>query len=130
MKKITIKKRMVFEAAHHLLNYEGKCSNNHGHSWKLEVEISATEDRIHWNNGMIIDYSVLKKFIEEHILFELDHRDLNELNLEFNPTSENLAVWIFDKLKEVLNNEFEWIKLESISLKETENSECIVKEID
>jgi len=129
MKKITIKKRMVFEAAHHLLNYEGKCSNNHGHSWQLEVEISATKDRIEWNNGMIIDYSVLKKFIEDCLLQYIDHKDLN-IHLSFNPTSENLAVWIFDVLKWGLSEEFEWVKLESISLKETENSECIVREID
>ena len=129
MKKITIKKRMVFEAAHHLLNYVGKCSNNHGHSWQLEVEIFTTDDRIHWNNGMIIDYSVLKKFIEDYLLQYLDHKDLN-IHLSFNPTSENLAVWIFDTLKLDLSEEFEWIKLESISLKETENSECIVREID
>jgi 6-pyruvoyltetrahydropterin/6-carboxytetrahydropterin synthase len=129
MKKLTIKKRMTFEAAHHLLNYVGKCSNNHGHSWQLEVEISTTDDRIHWNNGMIIDYSVLKKFIEDYLLQYLDHKDLN-IHLSFNPTSENLAVWIFDTLKLDLSEEFEWIKLESISLKETENSECIVREID
>jgi 6-pyruvoyltetrahydropterin/6-carboxytetrahydropterin synthase len=129
MKKITIKKRVVFEAAHHLLNYVGRCSNNHGHSWQLEVEISTTDDRIHWNNGMIIDYSVLKKFIEDYLLQYLDHKDLN-IHFSFNPTSENLAAWIFDALKSALSEEFEWIKLESISLKETENSECIVREID
>jgi 6-pyruvoyltetrahydropterin/6-carboxytetrahydropterin synthase len=132
MKKITIKKRMTFEAAHHLLNYEGKCKNNHGHSWQLEVEVSATDERIKWNNGMIIDYSILKNFIEENILQYLDHQDINEIKIiEENPTSENLAAWIFDAVKALLNKEFSWgIKLESISLKETENSECIVKEID
>jgi 6-pyruvoyltetrahydropterin/6-carboxytetrahydropterin synthase len=129
MKKISIKKRVTFEAAHNLLDYDGACSRLHGHSWGLTVEISTTDSRIEWNNGMILDYKELKYLIDKYILQRLDHQNLNNI-FDFNPTSEKIAEWIFNTLKQALDVEFAWIKLESISLKETENSECIIKEID
>jgi 6-pyruvoyl-tetrahydropterin synthase len=78
---------------------------------------------------MILDYKELKYLIDKYILQRLDHQNLNNI-FDFNPTSEKIAEWIFNTLKQALDVEFAWIKLELISLKETENSECIIKEID
>ncbi len=129
MRRISIKKRVTFEAAHHLLNYEGKCANNHGHSWVLTVEVSSTENWIESNKGMVIDYSILKDAIEKSILSILDHKDLNNFFTQ-NPTSEHVATWIFETLKSYLYRNYPWVFLKSVSLKETENSECVIEEVE
>ncbi len=84
-----------FCSAHYLKGYEGKCKNLHGHSWKIEATIMAEElDNI----GMVVDFTILKGKLKE-ILEKLDHDCLNELDAfkESNPTSENLAKYIFDQ---------------------------------
>ena len=86
-----------FSSAHHLLNYNGKCENPHGHNWKVEVYAEGDElDK----SGILIDFKVLKKELNE-LLDRLDHHDLNNLE-EFNgisPSSENIAKFIYTELK-------------------------------
>lgn len=86
-----IKKRLVISAAHKLkLDYQSKCSELHGHNWIIDVYLrSKTLDQ----NGMIMDFSVIKSRISE----KLDHKVLNDI-LPFNPTAENLAYWIVQEL--------------------------------
>ena len=87
-----------FSSAHHLLNYKGKCENNHGHNWK--VEVTARGDELDKSN-ILIDFKILKKEINE-IIDYLDHKDLNELP-EFSnqsPSSEFIAKFIYLKAKE------------------------------
>ncbi len=89
-----------FSSAHRLRNYHGKCEALHGHNWKVEVLVaSSSVDR----EGMVVDFRTLKESTRT-ILETLDHRYLNELPdfLEKNPSSENIARYIFDRLKPVL----------------------------
>ncbi len=83
-----------FASAHYLRGYEGKCKTLHGHTWKVELTIESQElDTI----GMVRDFALLKKQLKE-FLEELDHVHLNELPYfkDVNPTTENLAKYIFD----------------------------------
>ena len=88
--------RSDFEAAHQIDGYEGKCRRLHGHNWSVEaVVIGRQLDRL----GMLIDFKVLKAALNG-VLEELDHQYLNELEAfeSMNPTAENLARWIFERL--------------------------------
>ncbi|HSG98994.1 MAG TPA: 6-carboxytetrahydropterin synthase QueD [candidate division Zixibacteria bacterium] len=92
-----------FSAAHHLRDYTGKCANQHGHNWLVEVYCRCEElDRV----GMALDFVDLKREVNE-LLESLDHKDLNELEYfkKHNPTSENLAKFLFDRLAEKLDDE-------------------------
>lgn len=86
-----------FSSAHNLRGYEGNCERLHGHNWKVEVELQG--DKLD-NIGMLVDFKILKRSLKK-ILDELDHTYLNEHNYfkDVNPTSENMAKYIFDRLK-------------------------------
>jgi len=95
---MTITKDFRFESAHHLPHVpEGhKCRRIHGHSFRVEVQITGDVDPL---TGWVMDFADIKaacKPLEE----QLDHRYLNAdvPGLE-NPTSEVIAVWIWDRLK-------------------------------
>lgn len=110
-----------FSAAHKLCGYQGACSNLHGHNWKVRTAICCTElDEI----GMALDYGVIKEALRT-VLGTLDHIYLNDLP-EFstrNPTSENLARYIFEKMQEVLNSDT--CKVCEIELWESEKSSVV-----
>lgn len=106
-----------FSAAHHLRDYTGKCANQHGHNWLVEVYCKCRElDSV----GMAIDFVDLKREVNE-LLESLDHKDLNELDhfKEHNPTSENLAKYLFDLLSDKLNDER--VQVSKITIYETPN---------
>lgn len=114
---VSVTKCFSFESAHYIPKYEGACSNIHGHSYKLQVTVSGEV-----TNGMVIDFSVLRDIVEEHIVKVYDH---TLLNLRFQvPTAENMVQDFFA----VLQSEFKErsLVLESVKLWETENSfaEC------
>ena len=85
-------KKFEFEAAHNLIEYKGKCENVHGHSYKLIVKLDGQVDK----NGFVIDFVDITKIVEEDIIKLLDHTNLN--NIIKQPTAENIAIWIWDKL--------------------------------
>ncbi|MEE8185899.1 MAG: 6-carboxytetrahydropterin synthase QueD [Thermodesulfobacteriota bacterium] len=89
-----------FAAAHSLREYEGECENLHGHNWKVEAAVIT--DRLD-DTGLAVDFKLLKKWLND-ILEGLDHRYLNELELfkTKNPSSENIARFIFKKLEKSL----------------------------
>ena len=86
-----------FSAAHRLRGYHGKCENLHGHNWAVEAAVSSKRLKA---NGLLIDFKILKDRLKR-ILDELDHTTLNELShfKKKNPTSENIAKFVFDMLK-------------------------------
>ena len=84
-----------FAAAHRLHGYEGNCKDLHGHTWKVEVVIAADQlDKI----GMVMDFKIVKIKLKE-LLSKIDHVYLNSLAAfkENNPTTENLAKYIFEE---------------------------------
>ena len=92
-----------FSAAHHLQDYDGKCRNLHGHNWKVRVSVLCEKiDKI----GLTIDYGIVKKYLKQ-IMEKLDHSYLNELKFfaNKNPTSENIAKFIFTEMKNKITNE-------------------------
>ena len=91
--KMRICREFYFDAAHHLLGYKGKCERIHGHTYKLEIVVEGKVG----TNGMVMDFNELKKVVQDTILNKLDHENLND---RFdNPTAENIAEWIFDRLE-------------------------------
>ena len=107
-----------FSAGHHLRDYPGNCEHPHGHNWNVEVTVRATElDKL----GMGIDFRRVKEAVKT-VMDDLDHRNLNEhpAFTAINPSSENLAVYIFDQLKDVLVSER--YHLYSVTVGETENT--------
>jgi 6-pyruvoyltetrahydropterin/6-carboxytetrahydropterin synthase len=109
-----IYKQFSFDSAHFLPNVpEGhKCGNMHGHTYSLTVFIEGMPEQ---KSGWIIDYGDLKKVIKP-IIEQLDHHLLNEIPGLENPTSENLSIWLWNKIKPLLPN------LKKIELKETPSS--------
>ena len=107
-----------FSAAHFLRNYKGKCENLHGHNWKVEVTV-ATETLD--ETGMAIDFTILKQKTNS-IIKQLDHKYLNEIPqfLKINPSSENIAAYIFSKLKEELSDTT--VTLTEVSVWESDTS--------
>ncbi len=113
-----------FSAGHHLRDYPGNCERPHGHNWHVEITVRATRlDEL----GMGIDFRTIKD-AAARVMKELDHCDLNEHPSfkDKNPSSENLAVYIFDSLKEELQHER--YKLYSILVGETPSSAVIYRE--
>ena len=92
-----IKVKTEFSAAHKLRNYQGKCENLHGHNWKVEA---CVRSEVLNETGMVLDFTKLKSGLKK-VITTLDHSYLNNLAYfkKVNPTSENIAKFIFDKLK-------------------------------
>ncbi len=86
-----------FSGAHQLRSLGGRCEELHGHNWK--VEVSVVSDRL-TKQGIVIDFGILKEKLAK-IVSTLDHTYLNDLPCfaEKEPSSENIARYIFDRLK-------------------------------
>jgi len=110
-------KEFTFEAAHRLPYVpEGhKCARLHGHSFKVEVHVGGDVDP---TTGWIMDFGDIKAAFTL-LDAQLDHRYLNEIDGLENPTSENLAAWIWDRLLHALPG------LARIVVRETCTSGCV-----
>ena len=89
-----------FEAAHHLTSYKGRPEPNHGHSWRVEAVLSATELD---GEGMAFDFVEIKTALQE-LAARFDHGDVNMMPPfdAVSPTTERIAGWFFDRLAERL----------------------------
>jgi 6-pyruvoyltetrahydropterin/6-carboxytetrahydropterin synthase len=95
----TLRKRVRFEAAHHLPHHDGKCRRVHGHSWEAVIEVAGgalvTDGP---KVGMLVDYGTIGHALAPLVDDVLDHHDLNVTTGLVNPTSEALARFVFDWL--------------------------------
>ena len=114
-----IYKEFTFEAAHHLPNVpEGhKCARLHGHSFLVRIFIAGDIDP---HTGWLMDFSELKKIFAP-IYEQLDHHYLNDIKDLDNPTSENIAIWIWNQLKPSLG------ALSKVEIRETCTSGCVYR---
>ena len=139
MNVIRVTKEFNFEMAHALYGYNGPCKNIHGHSYNLSVTLigNVINEKENPINGMVIDFTDLKKIVQNSIISELDHtlilngnsphRDIknNEdlferiLLVNFQPTCENLLLDFVGKIKSQLP---ENLKLHHLFLRETATS--------
>jgi 6-pyruvoyltetrahydropterin/6-carboxytetrahydropterin synthase len=109
-----------FASAHSLRDYPGDCRRLHGHNWKVEVEVVASElDEL----GMVVDFKEIKAAAGK-ASGELDHRYINEVPPfdRLNPTAENLAAHLFERISADLNNAR--VKVSAVTLWETERA-CV-----
>ena len=118
MEEIELSKTFGFEAAHFLPNVpEGhKCKRMHGHSFRFSVSLKGAIDP---HTGWIMDFGELKGIVKPIITESLDHYVLNDVPGLENPTSENLAVWLWNHLKPNLP------LLDKITVYETCSSSCV-----
>ncbi len=128
--KVAVYRKEHFNAAHRLHNKNwsdeknrqvfGLCNNPnyHGHNYTLIVKVTGIPDK---ETGYVIDMKILSDTINEHIIQKLDHKNLNidvpEFN-EINPTAENIAVVIWNLLREKIDNKLEL----KVKLYETERN--------
>ena len=93
-----------FSSAHQLRGYKGKCENLHGHNYKIEIYARGSElDNI----GLLVDFGELKEAADEVVAY-LDHRNINELppfDEELNPSAENLARYILERVASRVGDE-------------------------
>lgn len=113
--KVAVFRKEHFNAAHRLNNPKwseeknqkvfGKCNNPnfHGHNYELIVKVTGEVDP---ETGYVMDMKVLSDLIKERVLDRFDHKNLNLDTKEFtelNPTAENIAVVIFNLLREKID---------------------------
>ncbi len=108
MPNLSLSTAFHFAASHFLTKYHGKCENLHGHNYKIVVSIHGPIKE----DGMVIDFKIIKDIVNERVIDKLDHTHLND-TID-NPSAENLAIWIWDKIKDDL-------PLAKIAVYETEN---------
>lgn len=134
---LKVAKEFSFDMAHLLDGHDGKCKNLHGHTYKLQVIVSGETENSGAKKGMVIDFSDLKKVVNDLIISPMDHafiydqssereikiaQLLQQLNsktfaLPMRSTAENLAQFIFQRLKENVG-----FHLHSVRLWETPTS--------
>ncbi|HZF63742.1 MAG TPA: 6-carboxytetrahydropterin synthase [Chitinophagaceae bacterium] len=119
MAKVAVFRREHFNAAHRLYNQQwtdaennsvfGKCSlpHYHGHNYELEIKVVGEPDPA---TGFVIDMKKLSDLVQLHVVERFDHKNLNLDTEEFkhlNPTAENIAIVIFDRLRPHLEEKFD-----------------------
>lgn len=114
-----IYKEFTFDAAHYLPNApQGhKCARLHGHSYRIEVSIHGPVQK---DTGWVLDLADVRVAFQP-VLDQLDHYSLNEIEGLSNPTSENLACWIWERLRPSLP------MLSQVVVRETCTSGCVYR---
>ena len=134
----SITRKMETETAHFLPDHPGKCANLHGHTYKWEIRIFAEE----LENDMVIDFSDLKKIMEETI-GPYDHAIIASedscgpyflaaqriIVMEHRPTAERMAADVFKKIRAILKREYPRLAMGYVSCRETTNNEATCYEV-
>ena len=107
-----------FSSAHQLRGYKGKCEALHGHNWRVQITVSS--DNLN-DIGIMVDFHELKD-ISGEVISSLDHSFLNDVFpfTEINPSSENIAKWIFDSMKKKIDSKL--CDVSSVTVWENETS--------
>lgn len=114
-----------FSSSHQLRNYGGKCESLHGHNFRVQVEVEGSG--LDPETGILVDFKDIRGQLQQ-ILSELDHAHLNELPAfrRENPSSENLARYIYQRLEQALSM---WsVSLRKVSVFEKEGSRATYRE--
>lgn len=140
---VTVMRQVKFCAGHRLLGHEGKCANLHGHNYLVEFHISGSEiDGL----GRVVDFAVIKKlfqgWIDENwdhgfLLWDQDENAISALKqvepnrvylLPYNPTAENMALYLLEEISPSLITTIRGYSLEvkKVVVWETENSSAEV----
>jgi 6-pyruvoyltetrahydropterin/6-carboxytetrahydropterin synthase len=90
-----VSRDFLFDSAHFLTDYYGKCERMHGHTYKLEVTLEGNVQK----NGLVIDFVVFKRMVKKQVLDKLDHHVLNDIVK--NPSAENVVLWVWDQLQDL-----------------------------
>ena len=129
-KKVAVYRKEHFNAAHRLNNplwdeatnqqVFGKCNNPHfhGHNYELVIKVTGEPDP---QTGYVMDLKLLSDIAQENVLERFDHKNLNDDTTEFkdlNPTAENIAIVIYNILREKIDMKFDL----QIRLYETERN--------
>jgi len=119
-RQVEIVKIYTFEAAHRLPNVpEGhKCARLHGHSFRFEVKLSGEADEY---TGFLADFGDISAVVKPLVENYLDHNYLNEVPGLTNPTSEEIAMWLWRKIKPEVPD------LSEIIVHETCTSRCVYR---
>lgn len=132
---ILVRKHVTTETAHRLIDYVGKCSRIHGHSYKWEVAVAAPVQL----NGISMDFSFLKRILNEQVVLPFDHMlilhrddpiapkltwaDDGCVVVPYNPTAENMAKDVGERIAALIGKDPSLkAELVSITVWETENS--------
>lgn len=140
MATIRLTKEFSFEAAHSLEGYDGACREIHGHSYRLFVTVKGepSADAYDPKQGMVMDFGLLKRVVNEQIVSRMDHafvlrrsaqslqlhemlsdRYSNIITVDYQPTCENMLADFAERLLEALPDE---VELYSLRLHETATS--------
>ena len=129
--RIRLTKSFHIEMAHALRDYDGKCRFVHGHTFGLEVTVrgETKQEESHPKNGMVLDFGDIKRLVNKHIVNVFDHAFVlnrqsrfaipkeseqmfeNIIYVDFQPTSENLAVYFAEIIQKHLPDHVELIRL-------------------
>jgi 6-pyruvoyltetrahydropterin/6-carboxytetrahydropterin synthase len=115
-----VSKEFSFDAAHQIVDYNGKCEQLHGHTYRLRVSLKGERAP----DGMVLDFAELKRVVKERVLSRLDHGFLNDIDEQ--STTENIAAWIWEQLEEPLRGER--YRLHEVVLWETATSFVTLRE--
>ena len=128
MYELTVRTR--FAAAHRIEDYQGPCHRVHGHTWLIEATVLGPQlNRL----GMLVDFQELKRLLN-NIIDELDHQNLNELEPfvsggEKSPTAENLARYIFERLKPEINTMQRDLRVGLVRVWESPDASAVYREV-
>jgi len=123
MARVTISKDLVFSGAHAVAFTHGGSERRHGHNWRLRVTVSAKELD---TAGMVMDFSQLKAEVKA-VLAPFEFRDLNETPPfdRVNPTAEQIASLVFERLGAKINDER--VQVQRVEVWETPRSSAAVE---
>ena len=137
MPNLRVTKEFSFEMAHALQNYDGECVNIHGHTYHLSVTIIGPVADMAGSpgDGMVVDFGVVKKIVQEHVLDTFDHAlvlhaadkrvealkttGTRMILTPYQPTAENLILDFVSRIQKVIGKN---LILHSVSLRETATS--------